>query len=98
MIVDECTTNSHTCDVNAVCQNTAGSHTCSCKAGYTGDEKTCSDKSENERKNALFRKVCRFSLQLSYFKTILSLILRSKKTFTRKSYGTFFVVSYTSLL
>ncbi|CAH3179316.1 unnamed protein product, partial [Porites lobata] len=44
--LDECTTNSHTCDVNAVCQNTAGSHTCSCKAGYTGDGKTCHDVDE----------------------------------------------------
>ena len=45
---DECTTNSHTCDVNAFCQNTAGSHTCSCKAGYTGVGTTCSGKLENE--------------------------------------------------
>ena len=49
--LDECATNSHTCDVNAVCQNTAGSHTCSCKAGYTGDGKTCYGKLENEREN-----------------------------------------------
>ena len=47
--LDECTTNSHTCDVNAVCQNTVGSHSCSCKAGYTGDGKTCYGKLENER-------------------------------------------------
>ena len=47
--LDECTTNSHTCDVNAVCQNTAGSHTCSCKAGYTGDGKTCHGKLQNEK-------------------------------------------------
>ncbi|XP_073250982.1 uncharacterized protein [Porites lutea] len=44
--LDECTTNSHICDVNAVCQNTAGSHTCSCKAGYTGNGKTCYDLDE----------------------------------------------------
>ena len=49
--LDECTTNSHTCDVNAVCQNTVGSHTCSCKAGYTGDGKTCYGKLENERES-----------------------------------------------
>ena len=42
--INECTTNSHSCDVNAVCQNTVGSHTCSCKAGYTGDGKTCDGK------------------------------------------------------
>ena len=49
--LDECTTNSHTCDVNAVCQNTVGSHTCSCKAGYTGDGKPCYGKLEIAREN-----------------------------------------------
>ena len=39
--VDECSSNSHSCDVNAVCNNTHGSHTCTCKAGYTGDGKSC---------------------------------------------------------
>ena len=87
--LDECATNSHICDVNAVCQNTAGSHTCSCKAGYTGNGKTCYGKLENERENASYGKVCRFSLQLSYFKIILSLILPSKKTCTWNLYGTF---------
>ena len=87
--LDECTTNSHTCDVNAVCQNTAGSHICSCKAGYTGDRNSCYGKSENERENASYRKVCLVSLQLSYFNIILSLILPSKKTCTGNLYGTF---------
>ncbi|CAH3133122.1 unnamed protein product [Porites lobata] len=41
--LDECTTGSHSCDVNSVCQNNAGSYTCSCNAGYTGDGKTCND-------------------------------------------------------
>ena len=39
--MDECSSNSHSCDVNAVCSNTHGSHTCTCKAGYSGDGKTC---------------------------------------------------------
>ena len=39
--LDECVTGSYACDLNAVCQNTVGSYTCSCKAGYTGDEETC---------------------------------------------------------
>ena len=39
--VDECSTNDHSCDVNAVCANTVGSYACACKAGYTGDGRTC---------------------------------------------------------
>ena len=58
--LDECTTNSHTCDVNAVCQNTAGSHTCSCKAGYTGNGKTCSGKLENERKDTSLKYLLKY--------------------------------------
>ena len=49
--VNECTTNSHTCDVNAVCWNTLGSHTCLCRPGYTGNGKTCSG--ENDCKEIL---------------------------------------------
>ena len=40
--VDECSSNSHSCtDVNAVCINTRGSYTCTCKAGYTRDGRAC---------------------------------------------------------
>ena len=42
--VNECSTNSHRCDVNAVCTNNQGSHTCSCKAGYSGNGETCTGK------------------------------------------------------
>ncbi|CAH3182494.1 unnamed protein product [Porites lobata] len=41
--IDECSTNSHSLDVNAMCSNTVGSYACACKAGFTGDGKTCSD-------------------------------------------------------
>jgi len=41
--IDECSTNSPSCDVNAVCSNTPGSYNCSCKAGYSGDGKSCTD-------------------------------------------------------
>ena len=39
--IDECSASGRVCDVNANCQNTLGSYLCSCKAGYTGDGKTC---------------------------------------------------------
>ena len=42
--IDECSTNSQSCDVNAVCSNTVGSYACACKGGFTGDGKTCSGK------------------------------------------------------
>lgn len=40
--IDECSTDGHTCDVNARCQNTYGSYNCSCKKGYRGDGRSCS--------------------------------------------------------
>ena len=40
--IDECSTNSHSCDVNADCSNTQESYTCTCKAGYSGDGISCS--------------------------------------------------------
>ena len=40
--IDECSSNSHSCDVNAVCNNTRGFYTCACKPGYSGDGKNCS--------------------------------------------------------
>ncbi|XP_022808363.1 uncharacterized protein LOC111345346 [Stylophora pistillata] len=39
--VNECTTNTHNCDVNAECNNTEGSFNCSCKIGFNGDGKKC---------------------------------------------------------
>ena len=39
--IDECSTSSLSCDVNAVCINTVGSYACACEAGYSGDGNTC---------------------------------------------------------
>ena len=39
--IDECSTNSDSCDVNAVCSNNVGSYACACKAGFTGNGYTC---------------------------------------------------------
>ena len=53
--VDECSNNDHSCDVNAVCTNTVGSYACACKAGYSGDGRTCAGKLLRRCKN-LFEK------------------------------------------
>ena len=39
--VDECNSTIPVCDANAECANTIGSHSCSCKAGFTGNGKKC---------------------------------------------------------
>nr|XP_058960998.1 epidermal growth factor-like protein 6 [Pocillopora verrucosa] len=40
---DECISGNNACDVNAYCTNTVGSYYCTCKEGYTGDGRSCSD-------------------------------------------------------
>ncbi|KAL9989415.1 hypothetical protein ACROYT_G003962 [Oculina patagonica] len=44
--IDECSTNSHSCDVSAVCNNTEGGHNCTCKEGFTGNGRNCTDTDE----------------------------------------------------
>ncbi|CAH3183642.1 unnamed protein product [Porites lobata] len=44
--IDECSVSHSVCDINANCSNTRGSYYCTCKAGYTGDGKTCQDTDE----------------------------------------------------
>ena len=39
--INECSSSSHGCDANAVCNNVQGSYNCACKAGYSGDGKNC---------------------------------------------------------
>ena len=39
--INECTTNAHNCDANAVCNNTEGSYNCTCSPGYTGNGTSC---------------------------------------------------------
>ena len=42
--IDECSDENHDCDVNANCTNTNGSHSCTCKEGYTGKGESCQGK------------------------------------------------------
>ena len=39
--IDECSASPSPCDVNAYCRNNVGSYVCSCKAGFSGDGKSC---------------------------------------------------------
>ena len=39
--IDECTDNTDMCADNANCTNSAGSYSCDCNAGYSGDGFTC---------------------------------------------------------
>ena len=41
--VDECDLATHDCDTNALCKNTFGSFSCSCKFGYVGNGSECSE-------------------------------------------------------
>ncbi len=44
--VDECATGTDSCDANAACTNSIGSHTCACTPGFVGDGASCSDVDE----------------------------------------------------
>ena len=42
--IDECANGTHSCDVNALCNNTQGSYNCKCKDGFRGDGMNCTGK------------------------------------------------------
>ena len=54
--IDECTSKIHNCDRNALCKNTEGSFTCTCKPGYKGDGKMCNGKYLSRTRN--YRILC----------------------------------------
>lgn len=45
--INECYTGLHDCDENAVCNNTIGSFTCSCKSSFFGNGRECRSKKDN---------------------------------------------------
>ena len=47
--IDECKTYPDKCHVNATCNNTHGSHVCTCKPGYTGNGRNCTGTVNNRR-------------------------------------------------
>ena len=57
--IDECSSNSHSCDANAVCNNTRGSYTCTCKAGYLGNGENCTGRLFllNNDNNRIYNKI-----------------------------------------
>ena len=45
--INECVQQTHTCDINATCQDTEGSFLCSCNVGFAGNGNNCSGKLAN---------------------------------------------------
>jgi len=52
--VDECTTGAHNCDENAACANEAGTFSCACNNGWSGDGVTCVDIDVCEREGGFW--------------------------------------------
>ena len=47
--IDECSKNGGPCDENADCLNNAGSYTCTCKDGFTGNGTVCVGTKNSEK-------------------------------------------------
>ena len=60
--MDECL--SSPCDANAICQNTIGSFTCTCNAGFTGDGLSCTGKIKNLVNDTTFTSCHFYSIHL----------------------------------
>ena len=60
--MDECL--SSPCDANAICQNTIGSFTCTCNAGFTGDGLSCTGKIKNRVNDTTFTSCHFYSIRL----------------------------------
>ena len=60
--IDECL--SSPCDPNAVCQNTIGSFTCTCNAGFTGDGLSCTGNIKNRVNDTTFTSCHFYSIHI----------------------------------
>ena len=56
---DECNASVSVCDVNANCKNTLGSYRCSCRAGFSGNGRSCKGGKKFDQKPTLIIKQCR---------------------------------------
>ena len=62
--IDECTEETHSCDINAVCNNSPGSYKCTCKDGFYGDY--IDEKIYHRVSNYFFDKVCEFRFKQAF--------------------------------
>ena len=67
--INECETNNHDCDINATCDNTFGSFTCTCNIGYEGDGEVCVGKNNFFLSRMYFNK---FILEFLSFELIFN--------------------------
>ena len=71
---DECVTNQHNCDENALCFNTVGGHNCVCKPGYTGNGTTCKGKDFSANTSSIRDDAIRLSFPPPFFITVTYLL------------------------
>ena len=88
--IDECNTDFKSCHQKALCHNTQGSFTCSCKPGYEGDGHNCTGKILWLFKNPF--KTFRLSLRGDWCHVLKSLRER-KCVFNRKVYSYIILVA-----
>ena len=68
--IDKCKTYPYKCHVNALCNNTHGSHVCTCKPGYTGDGRNCTGTVNNLRSLQVFFSCWKWREFLSLYKVL----------------------------
>ena len=74
---DECTGHALDCDVNAVCTNSEGNYTCTCKDGYDGDGKNCTGKFERFISLILINNtvICQMMMMMMMMRMIMMMVM-----------------------